>query len=344
MKPKQIILLSVILGILVLGILLKSWIRSVGDRSSSAQVSGALIAEFDTAKVDRILIAKGPSTPAVELARENGVWKIKSLWDAKADPVKVASFIQQLRSCRGELRGTGKNLFPDFGIQEADAFSIKLLDAGDKPLADLRLGKKRVGEEGYFIRKATSEDVFLVDLKMAELLGLFVDFEKATPSSEFWADLSLFNLDPEKVTKITLYHLKGEERTMALGLIRAADPRDPTKNIWKFLRKDMTLPLDSEKVLKFIAILMSVKAQKVVDPAGKDYGFEKPVWQLAITSGDKKILLNAGPKNAANDLYYVKNSVGSSVFALNAGYFDDLNSDDLHFVKEAAPAAPKPAP
>jgi hypothetical protein len=339
MKPKQIIILSLILGILAIGILLKSWIRSSDESVDPVRSKEAPVAEFDPAKVERVLISGGTRTPDVELVKEKGSWKVKSLWNAEADPSKVEAFLQKLRSARGELRGTGKKLFPDFGIQDTTALSIRLLGAGGVSLADLRLGRKKAGQEGYFIRSAAGEDVYLVDLKMAELLGIFMDFEKAVPASGFWADLNLFHLNPEKVTKITIYHLKGDQKTLGLGMLGAADPQDPVKKVWKFLRAEMSSPIDPEKLLKFITVLSSIRAQAVMDPAGKDYGVEKPVWQMAVTEGNRKILLNAGPKAAKEDLYYVKTSLSPSVFSLSSGYFDDLNVDDTRFVKETAPAA-----
>ena len=339
MKPKQIIILSSILGILALGIILKLWLGSMEDAMLPLQGGSVAFAEFDPAKVTRILIARGPKALPVELVNEKGLRRVKSLWNAKADPAKVEALIQKFHSLRGELRGSGEKLFSDFGIRDADAFSIKFLGARNAPLADLRLGTKRAGDEGYFFRKGGDEDVYLADLDIAELLGIHMDFEKAKPLSDPWADLSLFNLDPEKVTKITLYHLKGDEKTMVLGLLRVPDPKDPAKNIWKFVRKDMPSPIDPEKVLKFIATLTSIKAQKFVDPNGKDYNLEKPVWQLAVTEGGRKTLLSAGPKAMKEEFYYVKTSFGNAVFSLNAGYFDDLNVDDTHFVKEVAPVA-----
>lgn len=338
MKPKQIIVLSLILGILALGIFLKTWVRSAADSAGPAEKSDTAVAEFDPAKVDRILITHGTQRSSVELQKEKGSWAVKSLWNAKADPVKVQTLIQKLHSVRGELRSTGKKFFPDFEIRDTDGFSIKFLGAGNVPLADLRLGKKRAGEEGYFLRKAAGEDIYLVDLNMAELLGIHTDFDEAAPLSSVWADLSLFNLDPEKVTQITAYQLKKGEGTMVLGLSRTPDPKDPAKNLWEFQRRDMTLPIDPEKVLKFIATLVSIKAQKVADPGGKDYGLEQPVWQLAVSEGDKKTVLSAGPKAGKEDLYYVKTSSRESFFALNAGFFGDLNVDDTHFVKGAPPA------
>ncbi len=347
MKPKQIIILSVILGILVLGILLKSWIRSVGDSAGARQGDRVALTEFDPAKLERILISRpartgGSQTPAVELTKENGVWKVKSLWGAQADPEKVEAFLERLRSMQGELRGSGKKLFADFGIQDAEAFSIKLFGTGNALLQDLRLGTKQAGEHAYFIRQATSEKVYFVEANIAELLGMATDFNEAIPASLFWADLSLFNFDPEKVSKITLYLLKGEERTMIMGLERETDPQSLLKSPWKFLRKDMTSSLDPDKVLKFIARMKSIKAGEVVDPDAKGYGLEKPVWQLAVTEAGKKTLLNAGPKDEKGGLYYVKRSGSPTVFGLQVSFFDDLNVDDTFFVKEVPPVtAPK---
>ena len=339
MKPKQIIVLGVIFGILVLGILLKSWVRSVSDHAGAARGERMAFAEFAPAKLERILIGRGSQSPTVELTKENGVWKIKSLWNAKADPGKLEKFIQKLCSVQGELRSSGKKLFADFGIQDAKAFSIKLLGAGNVPLQDLRVGTKQAGENSFFIRKAASEDVYLVDVNLAELLGIYAAFEEAIPASAFWADLDLFNLDPEKVTKITLYRIQNEEKTMVLGLERVTDPKDSLKISWKFLRKDMTSSPDPDKVLKLIAAMNSIRAEKVVDPGGKGYGLGKPVWQLAVTEGNKKTLLSAGPKAAKENLYYVKTSSAKSIFSLGSGYFDDLNVDDTHFVKDVPPAA-----
>jgi len=295
------------------------------------------LAEFDPTKLEKILIGRGSQSPAVELAKENGVWKVKNLWNVKADSVKVENLIQGLRSAQGELRGSGKKLFADFGIQDADAFSIKLFGAGGTSLLDLRLGTKQAGENVYFIRKATSENVYLVEMNMAELLGIYDALNEATPASLFWTDLRLFNWNPEKVTKIAVYLLKGEEKTMITGLERKTDPQDPLKSSWKFLRKDKSSSPNPDKIMKFIATMNNIRVQKVVDPGGKTYGLEKPVWQLAVTENGKETFLNAGPKDEKEGLVYVKRSGNPTVFELNVSFFENLNVDDTHFAKNIPP-------
>jgi hypothetical protein len=341
MKPKQIIVLSVIFAVLALGIFLKSWVRSADNNTKTVQESSVALAEFDPSKLERILIGRGSQTPSVELIKENGFWKVKSLWNVQADPLKVEKLIEKLHSARGELRGSGKKLFEDFGIQDADAFSIKLFGAQGVLLQDLRIGTKQAGERSFFIRKATSENIYLVEVNMAELLGIYSASDGATSEGPFWTDLSLFNLDPEKVTKITLYLLKGEEKTRVTGLERTIDAKDPLNSSWKFMRKDMRSLPDPDKVLKFIVVMNSLRAQKAVDPDGKGYGLEKPVWQLSVTESGKKTLLNAGPKDEKGEFCYVNRLGDPTVFDLNLSFFNDLNVDDTYFLKEA-PAVAKP--
>jgi hypothetical protein len=342
MKPKQIIILSVIFGALLFGIVLKSWVRAAADRAGSRPDDRAVLAEFDPGKLERILIERGNPPYTLELAKENGVWKVKSLWHAKADPEKLEKFIQTFRSLKGELRGSEKKLWPDFGIQDTEAFSIKFFGTGDALLQDLRLGTRQAGNSGFFLRRADRDEVYLADMNIEELLGIYADLKDNSPTALFWADLGLFDLDPEKVTKITLYDLNGAEKIRMLGLERVADPQDPLKFSWKFLREDMSSPIDPDKVVKFIAAMNSIRAEKVLDPQGDGYGLEKPAWQLIVTVDGKKMILNAGARNEKEETIYVKRSGDSSVFGLKTSFWGDLNVDDTHFFKDAAPVTEAP--
>lgn len=340
MKPKQILILGTILGVLALGILLKSWVRAIREGEGLSRHKSTALAVPDPAKIERILIGRGSEAALVELANENGIWRIKSLWDAQADPAKMGLLVRKLGSLSGELRGTGKDLFGDFGIGDTDSFSIKCLGTEGVTLLDLRLGTKQAGGEGCFIRETVAENVYWVDLDPAELLGTYADLGTAKPSSDAWADLRLFSLDPEKVTGIEVDLFQGDKKTRVAGLARETDPKDPLKIFWKFLRPEMTLSLDPDKVVKFLATLNSVRAEKVVDPEGKDYGLEKPVWKLAVTEEGKEKSLISGPKNADEKRYYVKTSPGVSIFSLTGSFFDDLNVDDTSFVKETPATNP----
>jgi hypothetical protein len=343
MDKKQILILSVILGILALGILVKSWVRSTQETVLPAQGEGVILADFDPSRIERILIGRsltqaegGSSGSPMELVKEKGAWKVKSLWNADADSAKVEKFLGQFHAVRGELRGTGKKLFPDFGIQEKEAFSIELFDSKEALVAEFLIGTKQAGENGFFIRGPSSEEVYLADLGLTEILGMNEDVLPEAPPSGVWADLRLFKVDPEKVTRITVFQMKEDQKSMVAGLERTVDLQDQAKNSWKFLRKEMTLPLDPAKVSRFIAVMNSLRAEKVMDPLGKGYGLEKPVWQLAVTEGSKKTILNAGSEDEKEGRRFVSRPGDPTIFALQSPFFDDLNIDDTHFVKDIA--------
>ena len=345
MTKRQIIILGAILAILALGILLKGLMRSVGEGMDPAVRTGVAFLDFEPAKAERILIGRGTGAASVELAKENGVWRVKSLWGAPANSAKAEKFIRELISARGELRATGSDLFKDFGIEESDAFSIKCLGPGNAVLLDLWVGTKKEGAGGSFIRRIGSADIYLVDRDITEMLGVYADLGTSKPDGIAWTDLSLFRVDPEQVTQIMVYRKKGNEKNMVLGLVRKPDPKIPGQGVWSYLRQEMRLPLDPEKVVRFIAMMNSVRAEGVVDPEGKEYGLAKPAWELDVYQGSKKTVLTAGPKADKKDLYYAKVSSVPTLFSLKPTYFDDLNVDDTSFVKEIPKdAEPKKSP
>ena len=59
MTKKQILILGVIFTVLAMGILLKAWVRSAGEGAGSAVRTGVALADFNPAKIERILIGRG---------------------------------------------------------------------------------------------------------------------------------------------------------------------------------------------------------------------------------------------------------------------------------------------
>lgn len=338
MNKKQILVLGLVLGVLALGLLVKFGVRFSEDHAGKAGESNGALSRFDPVKLERVGINRGSQEPAVELAKENGVWKVKTLWNAKADVAAVNRFIEAFQALQGELRGSGKTLFKDFGMQEEDFFSIKFFGLGNAHLQDFRFGTKQAGNDGYFLRQANSQDIYLVTLNLPELLGIYGPLEESAPESLFWADRSLFNLDPEKVTELTVTSIQGGERNMKAGLQRVADAKDPLKTSWKFLRQDVASLPDSDKVLKFIVALNEARAKNIVDPNKKDHGLEAPTWELSVTANGKETRLSAGKQDEKSGAVLVKRSEDATIYDLSQSSFAELNVDDTHFLKENLPS------
>ena len=345
MKPKQIIVLGIILGVLLAGALFKSVIQKMDPRTvSGAQLDGGVAFDFEPGKIEKILIGRGAKAQPVELVKANGIWKVKSLWGAVADETRVAGFLEKLCGTRGELRATGKNFFADFGIGDADAFSIKLTGLQNTTLLDLKLGAKTAGSGGYFLRKAAGEEVYFTDMDMAELLGIFTTFSEAVPLSGYWADLVLFRIDRDRCLSVVTEHLSKEKgRTAILGIRREGTGGEPSKDPWRFIKAgDPKKVPDPDKVLRLLIAFNSVQAQSVVDPAGKEYGLDTPLLEIAVTEKERgETRLTVSPKNEKEDVYFVKASDRYGIFKVSAHYFQDLDMKDEQLLKESPAASEK---
>lgn len=347
MKKKQIIILSLILGALLAGTVLKALIQKTDPRTMPGfQSFGDLAFHFEPGNVEKILLGRGGKVP-VELVKVNGRWEIPSLWGAAALEGKVINLLEKIRGIRWESRATGQKFFADFGISDEEAFSMQLMGRGTAPLLDLRVGTKPVGQNGYFLRKASGDEVYFTDTNMAELLGIFRDFAEALPSPDFWPDLKLFDIKIDRVSSVVVNHLsEGKERVPTLGIRRDAAGDDPSKNPWNFIKEETPAKtVDPEKVLRFLVALNSTEAQNVVDPSGNDYGLDAPVLEIAVTEKDRgEVRVALSPKGAKREIYFVKVSNRPEVFKVMANYFDfrDLDMKDEQLLKEASAAEVSP--
>jgi len=340
MKQKQIIILSLVLSVLLVGTLIKTVIQKENVQTVPGnQIYGSLAFGFEPHKVETILIGRGMRDPLVELVKESGLWKVKGLWAANANEEKVDNFLGELRGARGEIRATGRDFFPDFGIRDAEAFFIKLIGAGNATLLDLRVGTKTTGSRGYFLRKANGDEVYFTDTNMAELLGIYTNFTEAVPSNSYWADLALFHADIDRTISVVMEHISAERRrTTVLGIRREGTESDLTKKLWSFINQGSSKkPVDSEKVLRLFVTLNSVQAQSVADPSGKDYGLDTPFLEITVTEkGHNEIHAIVSPKNVKEDVCFVKISNRPGIFKLSAHYLQDLDMKDEQLLKDNA--------
>lgn len=345
MKKKQIIILCLVLGVLLAGIIFKTFVRGTDPRTvSGPQLEGDPAFRFDTAQVEKILLEHKGKAPPVELAKVNGRWEVKTLWGARADEGKVLRFLEEVRGLHWELRAADKKFFSDFGIDDPEAYSVQLAGTGDAPLLDLRVGTKQAGRSGFFLRKASEDEVFFTETDIAELLGIFSAFADAAPRPDYWADLTLFDIHIDRALSVVIERLSGgKERVPALGVRREAEGEDLSKNAWKFTAAGSPAKaVDPDKVLKLLIALNSVKAQTVVDPHGKDYGLKAPVLEIAVTEkGRGEVRITVGAKDEKADVYFVKSSDRPGIFQLSANDFQDLDRKDEQLVQEA-PAAQGP--
>ncbi len=330
MKPRQILILIGILALLLAGVFFR-------QRQKPAQLVTEeytpLDLSFDANSVGKILIYKGKlgekknPDEYVEMTKsKEGQWQISSLWGARADQDKVTSFLEAIRKAKGEQRGKGKQIFKDFGIADEEAFHVSIANLSGKDLLSLALGIKKAGDTPTFIRKSAAETVYLTDANLFGQIGIYSDPAKETAKSDFWASMQIVQFDGTKIQSIETKRFMNNQEIVTTHLSRKETQR------WKALREGLPFEIDSGKISQFLNDIKTWRAQKVLDPKAKDYGFAKPKWQMRFElEGGGDILLTSGDIDEKAKLVYLHVSNEPVVFELSRYYFENMDVDDSHF-------------
>jgi hypothetical protein len=339
-KPKQILVLAVILLLLIVGVVIKSLQKPA---ELATQELTPLDLSFDAGTVGKIQISK--SVPASNAQAENAItiirnkppepdgWKIPDFMNARADKEKIERFLKEIHDAKGELRAKDKSLHKDFGIDGESAFRVTLFDNEWRQILGMLIGTKRAGSGNLFVRMDGSDAVYMTDAQLLTEMGIYGDPEKEKPKKEHWAALNLADFDVSKVEKLETHRFQGGKDTLAAGVMREADPADTAKKKWKFLRPEPPFALDAEKVKQFLSSINAWRASKAMDPKAKDYGLDKPQWQLklGIEAGDEIIITAGGNTDPESKAYYLQTSRSNVVYEYPDYYFKNLDIDDSKF-------------
>lgn len=329
MKPKHIIILTVILVLLAAGVVFKQFQK---PPELATEEFTPLDLSFDPAQVAKIELTKGKEEKAVELAKENDVWKAVNFFGVRAETSKIDEFLKALREAKGELRAKDKSLFKDFGLGEEQAFRLAFSDSQGKSILTLFLGSKKPSYDSCFVRKDGSDLVYLSDGNFFGKLGLYGDPANESPKKDFWASLSLIHFKTDEISRIEARRFPGDKELLAAGVLRETDPNDPAKKKWKYVRPEVPFGLDAEKIKQFLNSIPNWKANKVLDPKAQDYGFVKPRWQmkLGIETGGE-VVLTAGNEDSSTKASFIQVSNAPVVFELPSYYFTNFDIDDSKF-------------
>lgn len=331
MKLKQIFILSGILVLLLAGVFLKS----LQERPELAtQEYTPLDLSFDVQKVSGIVIHRkqtqegGAVEIRIEITRSDSDWTIPTLWGARADKTKVENFLKLISQAKGEVRAGGKDLFSDFEITDEQGFHIELLDDSGKKLLGLVIGTKKPNYQSLFIREQDSETVYLSDADIFGQMGLYGDVSKETPKSDYWMSNDFLFFDGAKVSSLSASRFKDGKETISLQAVKESGK-------WKFPSQNYPFTIDGEKVSKHLEDLKTWKAQKVLDPKAKDYGFAAPVWRMKIgIESAPEVTVTIGAAHEDGTSYYMQVSGEPAVYLLAKYYLENMDIDDAKFSED----------
>ncbi len=203
MKPKQLIILVVVLAVLAGLVFLRQSQNAPVSLEDQYRLQTLMPQNFDVAGLSRIeMYAGAKPDQKVVLEREaNGTkWTIATKFGAPANQEKMDGYLKTLKELKGEFRAevTGDGL-KDFNLDDAGGFHVLGYAAGsDAPALHLINGKSPDFGQA-FARTADGKEVYVIPVSLRREAGIFTVEMGDAPEGTHWLDKTVLELDSDKV-------------------------------------------------------------------------------------------------------------------------------------------------
>lgn len=206
---------------------------------------------------------------------------------------------------------------------------MSLRDAKDQEILGFVIGTKKADYGTLFVRKKNSAAVYLTEANLLAQMGVFGKPELDEPQPDFWALKKIASFDTAKVTKIESLQFQKGTPASSHSLVKEG-------GIWKFSDQSFPFPPGAEKILQYLNGINNNQAEKILDPKAKDYGFQKPRWQLRVTQGSGSLVeLTVGDAETKDEAsFYLQVSGAPAVFLISKYYIENMTVSADWFVSD----------
>ena len=309
MKTKQLLILGAIFVVLVIVVLLFENPFGQSEYEKKVETAMPLFPNFNKEQVVKIEItATGETTT---LSKQNDNWVVASMDNYPADGEGVAELLSKVTEFKNTQRVSNN---PEKQLEfEVDSTGVeaKLMDASDKVLAHLFVGKTTPGFLSSYMRPADSNDVYVAQGYLQSV------FSKDTRT---WKDRTIFNFNKGIATQLNII---SPEETVELRL--------DADGAWQMLKPIAA----AAKTTEVDALLTTFSGLDTDDFAeAKDelaeYGLDTPQSTIsAVLNDGTTATLHVGKEEEGK--LYVKRDDKDTVFRLFKSNVDRLikKSDTL---------------
>lgn len=326
MKKQQVIFFLVLLAALIFLIIFKQIYR---QNQFKQQFESGFSIQFAPVKIDKIEFIKNEKNK-IELIK-NSDWRIPALWNIKADPLKINYLFNELLNASMELRGSTQEVLSDFGFVDGETAILTLSSTGKSVLK--LVVSPRIAVEGVFVRLDGQNSVYLIDKNLWSLLGVFGDPKSEEFKPDFWADLTLSDLDQSKVKFLSFSEIRNGKEVSVFQLEKIS-AKEGEEN---WIIKDQILPFPAglEKIYHYFDQLKLVRGTKALDPNG-NYGFNEPntVIKIIFENNQEESILFKKVKEKDTESYYVQMAADKRTFAIPVQIFQDINVEPVLFMDQ----------
>ena len=316
MKTKQLLILGAIFVVLAIVVLFFENPFGQSEYEKKVETAMPLFPNFNKEQVVKIEItATGETTT---LSKQNDNWVVASMDNYPADGEGVAELLSKVTEFKNTQRVSNN---PEKQLEfEVDSTGVeaKLMDASDKVLAHLFVGKTTPGFLSSYMRPADSNDVYVAQGYLQSV------FNKDTRT---WKDRTIFNFNKGIVTQINII---SPEETVELRL--------DADGAWQMLKPVAA----AAKTTEVDALLTTFSGLDTDDFAeAKDelaeYGLDTPQSTIsAVLNDGTTATLHVGKEEEGK--LYVKRDDKDTVFRLFKSNVDRLMKKSDTLKAEESPA------
>lgn len=316
MKTKQLLILGGVFVFLLLVVLIFENPFGKSEHEKKIETAMPLFPDFDKEQVAKIEIIAPDGTTT--LAKQNGEWGVASMDNYPADSDGVAQLLTKVTELKNTQRvSNNPEKQSEFEV-DSTGVEAKLMDANDKLLAHLFVGKITPGFLSSYVRVADSNDVYVAQGSLQSV------FNKGTRT---WKDRTIFDFNKGTTTEL---NISSPDETVELRL--------DENGAWQML-KPIAATANTTEVDNLLTTLSGLNTDDFA-AANDDlavYGLDVPQSTIsAVLNDGTTATLHIGKEEEGK--LYVKRDDTETVFRLFKSNVDRLlkKSDTLK-AEEALP-------
>ena len=309
MKTKQLLILGAIFVVLVIVVLLFDNPFGQSEYEKKVETAMPLFPNFNKEQVVKIEItATGETTT---LSKQDDNWVVASMDNYPADGEGVAELLSKVTEFKNTQRvSNNPEKQSEFEV-DSTGVEAKLMDASDKVLVHLFVGKTTPGFLSSYVRPADSNDVYVAQGYLQSV------FNKDTRT---WKDRTIFNFNKGIVTQLNII---SPEETVELRL--------DADGAWQML-KPVAAAAKTTEVDALLTTFSELDTDDFAEAKDElaEYGLDTPQSTIsAVLNDGTTATLHVGKEEEGK--LYVKREDKDTVFRLFKSNVDRLmkKSDTL---------------
>jgi hypothetical protein len=279
----------------------------------------------------------------LRLEKRDGDWMVErkdgeSTFLAPAKKDRIERLVETLQDLRGEKRAEGPEMLDTFSLTDGEALEI-VLRGTEKEFEPLLAGKRGATWDSSFVRKASSQDVYLASKNVLSLFDIWDELPEKTPGPRPWTDLTVVAEGPQQVKGLsfsrgadqwTLVMTESEEKAADNATATATPQAEAQgKESWDYSVGGKQQNKTGAEVQPMLSKIFPLKAQDVCNPEkARDYGLGpgEQYGRLTVHLKAKGLeILHVGLTDRDRQVGWIRNDKGY-IYEITAESMDALSA------------------